>query len=86
MEEGEVWVEGVAGIVRYGQCSASGASVNEVWQVGSGEANYFRRYVSDFPELVSIGEGEHGEIAGGAVQEVGFNNTAVQKEQQVGFN
>ena len=37
-----------------------------------------------FQELVSIGEGEHGEIAGGAVQEDGFNNTLVQKEQEVG--
>lgn len=85
-EEGETWVEGVAAVVCYGQCSASGGSVSEGWQVGSGKANYFRRYVSEFQELVSIGEGEHGEIAGGAVQEDGFNNTLVQMEQEVGFD
>ena len=55
-------------------------------KVGSGEANYFGRYVSDFQGLVSVGEGEHGEIAGGAVQEDWFNNTLVQTEQEVGFD
>ena len=40
----------------------SGDSVSEGWQVGSGEASYFRRYVSDFQRLVSVGEGDHGEI------------------------
>ena len=64
----------------------SGDSVSEGWQVGRGEASYFRRYVSDFQRLVSVGEGDHGEIAGGAVQEGGFNNTLVQKEQEVGFD
>ena len=36
--------------------------------------------------VISVGEGEHGEIAGGAVQEDGFNNTLVRKEQEVGFD
>lgn len=38
----------------FGQCSASCGSVKEGWQVGGGEANYFRRYIGDFQELVSI--------------------------------
>ena len=45
--------------------------------------------MSDFQKLVSIGEGENGEIAGGAVQENGLNNTSVQKEQEhlpIAFN
>lgn len=42
------------------------------------------RYVHDFQELVSIGEAEHGEIAGGAAQGNEFTNTLVYKKQ--GFN
>lgn len=45
----------------------------EWWQVE--EACYFRRCFADFQELFSTGEGDHGEIAGGAVQEDGFNDT-----------
>ena len=40
-EEGVAWVDGVAEVMCYGQCSASGGSVNEGWQFGRGEANYF---------------------------------------------
>lgn len=47
------WLRVVAGVICCGQSSASGGSINEGWHVGSGNTNYFRRYVSDFRELAS---------------------------------
>lgn len=70
-EEGKTWVKRMAGVVCCGQCSLSGGSVDEGWQFGSAGTSCFRRYVIDFQELVSIGEGEHGEIAGGTAHGMG---------------
>lgn len=84
--EGEGCIEEVAGVTCYGQCSASGGSVNGGWQVGSGDINHFINYASDFQELVSIGKCEHGEIAVGAVQEDSINATLIQREQEVWFD
>lgn len=42
--------------------------------------------MSDFYELVSIVDGVHDEVTDGTIQKNGFNDTAIQREQRVGFD
>lgn len=57
----------VAAVVCSGQCSASGNSVSEGWQVWREETNYVRGFVCDFQEVVSISEGEQYRTMGSVI-------------------
>lgn len=46
-----------------------------------GEANYFRRHIKDFQELVSASEDKECEIADGIAQEDGFNDTSYRRSR-----